>query len=456
MRLSDLLRTTSFRLALTFLVLFSVAATALFSYMAWETTNFLSERVDEWLFREAKGLSTIPADDVATRLTARQRLGEKMERPLERPFTLFDADGMRLAGADIEMPPNAPGSGIPFNFLLSKAGHRYHFRGIVYQLSSGERVLVAQDIEEQLEFDELLTRTILFASLVIAVLGLIGAGFVGVGSVRRIDGISSATRRIIRGDFTQRLPTIGNQGDINRLASVVNDMLDEIERLMTEVKGVCDNIAHDMRTPLTRVLAGLERARRRSTTVKDYQAHADEAIAELHGILRTFSAMLRISEIEDGARRSGFTNVDLDEVVTDAVEYYEPLAEERGVSLRYAKITQAPLAVSGDPSLLFEAIGNLIDNAIKFTPAGGEATVRLEMSEGKPRIVVEDTGCGISPEDADAVFRRFHRSERSRHTPGNGLGLSLVAAISRLHNVDVSIEQRPVGSRFILQFARLG
>jgi len=446
MRLFDLVKTTSFRLALTFLVLFTAAAAALFSFVAWQTKDFLSQRVDEWLLRETRTLAALPPDVIETRLAARQADGAT----LERPFVLFDAAGRRLAGSAIPLPA-APETPTPFNFKVAGNGAGTHFRGIVQSLQSGDRLLVAQGVGEQREFNELLANAMLLGAIVTAALGLLGAAFVGAGSVRRIDGISSAARRIMNGDLTQRLPKGPAGGDIDRLATVVNDMLDEIEHLMHEVKGVCDNIAHDMRTPLTRMLAGLERARRRAVTADDYATYVDEAVVEIRGILKTFSALLRISEVEDGVRRSGFVDVDVAAVVLDAVEFYEPLAEERGVSLTYRKGHSSIVKLSGDPNLLFEAVGNLIDNAIKFTPRGGQATVELEVVDTKTRIVVEDSGCGIPPEEAEAVLRRFHRAERSRHSPGNGLGLSLVAAIARIHGMDLLIEQPPAGCRVVLQ-----
>jgi signal transduction histidine kinase len=283
-----------------------------------------------------------------------------------------------------------------------------------------------------------------------ALLGLLGAGAIGLGSMRRLDAISDAASRIMQGDLTQRLPTGRAGGDIDRLAAVVNHMLDEIERLMHEVKGVCDNIAHDMRTPLTRLLGSLERARRRATTVEEYSQSVEEALEEIQGILRTFSALLRISEVEDGLRRSGFVDLDVKTIARDAVDFFEPAADERGISLTLIEANDEPAIVSGDPSLIFEAVANLIDNAIKFTPEGGRAVVRIDKHSDGILIKVEDTGIGIRAEDAEAVLRRFYRAERSRHAPGNGLGLSLVSAIARLHGMKLQIETPVSGTSISL------
>jgi signal transduction histidine kinase len=446
MRPLELARTTSFRLALTFLLLFSIAAASLFAFIAWQTSDFISKRTDEWLLREMSGLQDVAPDVIRSRLVARQANGFS----LERSFALFDASGRFMAGSDIRYPATVPATPVPFDFKAPDGNHRMPFRGVVRRLANGEQLLIAQGVGEQHEFNELLANAMLLGASVTAILGLLGATLVGAGSVRRIETITRTARMIMNGDLAQRLPTGRAGGDIDRLAAVVNDMLEEIEHLVHEVKGVCDNIAHDMRTPLTRMLAGLERARRRALTAEDYGRYVDEAVVELQGILKTFSALLRISEVEDGIRRSGFVPVDLSAVAQDAIEFYEPFAEDRQVAISYRNTCSSPVMLSGDPNLLFEAIGNLVDNAIKFTPSGGSATVVLGRSNGHLKLIVEDTGCGIPVEEAEAVLRRFHRAEPSRHAPGNGLGLSLVSGIARLHGLTLTIEHPPVGSRIIL------
>jgi signal transduction histidine kinase len=218
---------------------------------------------------------------------------------------------------------------------------------------------------------------------------------------------------------------------------------------MQEVKGVCDNIAHDLRTPLTRLLAGLARTRRRAGPIEDHAQAIDEAIIEMRGILKTFAAMLRISEVESGARRAGFTGTDLSEVLADAVELYEPMAEAKRIRLWLAS-ENTPALMQGDPNLLFEVISNLIDNALKFTPGGGCVTVRCLTTPGTIGFQVEDTGPGIPQAERDAVQRRFYRSEASRHTQGTGLGLALVAAVARLHGMDLAIDDANPGCRITI------
>jgi signal transduction histidine kinase len=283
------------------------------------------------------------------------------------------------------------------------------------------------------------------------VLGLAGAAGVGAGAIRRIDAVTLAIERIVQGDLSSRLPTRGTSDDVDRLVRVVNGMLDEIERLMQEVKGTCDNIAHDLRTPLTRLLGGLERARRRAATADEYAAAVDEGIEETRGLLKTFTALLRISEVEDSVRRAGFVPVNLVEIAKDVVEFYEPYADEQNVTLTFRADIDAAQPISGDPSLLFEAIGNLVDNAIKFTPGGGRVAVRVFHHDRTLGVAIEDTGPGIADAERDAVLRRFYRSEKSRSAPGHGLGLSLVAAVARLHRMELIIEDGRPGTTFKLQ-----
>jgi signal transduction histidine kinase len=274
---------------------------------------------------------------------------------------------------------------------------------------------------------------------------------IGAGSVRRIDEVARAIERIVKGNLAERLPTRGTAGDLDRLVDAVNGMLDDIERLMHEVKGVSDAVAHDLRTPLTRLLAGLERAGRRAASVDEYAAAVDEAIGETKAVLSTFGAMLRISEVEDGARRVGFKSLDLAAIAADVTEFYQPLAEVKDVSFSLKDESGGSAKIAGDPSLLFEAIGNLVDNAIKFTPSEGRVTVRVFCQDENLGVMVTDTGPGIPAEEREAVLRRFYRAERSRHTSGSGLGLSLVAAVARLHGLNLFIDDAKPGCSVILR-----
>src|SRR6202023_1852307 len=438
-RLSDLRRPTSFRLALLFLALFGAASLTLFGFLYWQTAGYLKSGTDEWLAREIRSLVAASPSQLIEHLQEHAA----HDPGANRPFALFDAAGNKVEGNLANLPTSSLPSDRPFEFSLNRGGEAVPFRGLARRLPSGDIVLVSQNVWEMHEFRELLLSAMTWGGLLVLIMGLAGAAAIGAGSVRRIDEVTGAIERIVKGNLAGRLPTRGTAGELDRL--------DDIERLMHEVKGVSDAVAHDLRTPLTRLLAGLERAGRRAASVDEYAAAVDEAIGETKAVLSTFGAMLRISEVEDGARRAGFKTLDLAAIAADVTEFYQPLAEAKGVSFSLKDESTGSGRIAGDPSLLFEAIGNLVDNAIKFTPSGGRVTVRVFCENERLGIIVADTGPGIPAEEREAVLRRFYRAERSRHTPGSGLGLSLVAAVARLHGLDLVIEDAKPGCRVTLR-----
>ena len=446
MALSELPRTTGFRLALLFLVLFGAASLTLFGFLYWQTNRYLTDELDEWMRGEILQLVAASPDERRVRLERHAALDPEGRRP----FGLFDAQERRVAGNAANVPARMSPLDLPFEFSQKQDDVLVPFRGLVHRLPTGELVLVSRDVHEMHRFREVLRTTIAWGALLTLVLALAGAAITGAGSIRRIDVVTRAIERIVSGGLTERLPSRGTGGDIDRLIRVINRMLDDIERLMHEVKGVSNDIAHDLRTPLTRLLAGLDRARRRAASVEDYAEAVDGAIVETKAVLTTFTALLRLAEVEDGARRAGFTQIDLATIAADVVEFYEPLAESKGVALSLETSTAGPLQIPGDPSLLFEAIGNLVDNAIKFTPQDGRVIVRCGRAGDWRGVTVTDSGPGIPEAERGAVLQRFYRTEKSRHKPGSGLGLSLVAAIARLHELDLAIEDGIPGCRVTL------
>jgi signal transduction histidine kinase len=443
-RLAELPRTTSFRLAMLFLLLFGTAALLLCGFLYWQTKDFLSEREDETLVTEQAAFDGMDASDLRELLAAHV----VMDPHLQRLLTLFGPAGERVAGSPVGPPVLAQPSDQPFTFTQRRNGRPVYFRGLIRHLPDRHYLLVAHDMTSIRAFGNLVLESGLWGGLATVLLGLTGATIAGADAIRRIEGVTRAIQRIVRGDLSGRLPTRGDSGDLDRLAQEINFMLAEIERLMLEVKGVCDNVAHDLRTPLTRLLAGLERARRSAGSAEDYAAAVDEGIEEIRGLLKTFAAVLRIAEVESGARRAGFAYLDLSEIGADVVEFYAPIAEQKGVALSQAG--DAAVVMRGDPSLLFEAIGNLVDNALKFTPPGGRVELRTFANDGRRGIEVSDSGPGIPADQREAVLRRFYRTEQSRHTPGSGLGLALVAGVAGLHDMAIAITDANPGCRVAL------
>jgi len=446
-RLTELRHTTSFRLAILFLLLFGTAATLLSMFLYTQTRNFLDRRADALLLTELAPFDGLNTADVRKLLAAHVA----MDLNFDRPITLFGSTGEYLAGSKLGAPQfeilTKP-TDRPFAFTLQRDGRTMSFRGVVRNFPNGQHLLVAQNMAGAQAFRRLLLQSTLWGGLATIVLGLIGAVVAGAGAVRQVEGITRAVQSIVRGDLSRRLPTHGHVSELDRLAHQINFMLGEIERLMLEVKGVCDNVAHDLRTPLTRLLAGLERVRRRAGSIDDYAAAVDEATQEVRGLLQTFAAMLRIAEVGSGARRAGFRDVDLTQISVDVIEFYEPMAEQKGVALRMSD--GAIMPTLGDPSLLFEALSNLVDNALKFTPPGGRIDVRVFADGDIHGIEVADTGPGIPADQREAVLRPFYRAEQSRHTPGSGLGLAFVAAVARLHDMIVRIDDTNLGCRIAL------
>ncbi|WP_207004989.1 sensor histidine kinase [Trinickia mobilis] len=441
MRLTDLHRTTSFRLATLFLAMFGVVSLLLFAYLYVEITGFEMERVDDWLLREHAALVREGPDE----LVARFNHQSQFDPHHQRPFALFDAQGKHVAGGFPGDRPALPYFNRPFSTRLALPERNVPARCIAAQIPDGRTALLCQNIRELDHFDEELLHALLSAGVLMLLTGLVGAAIVGVGAVRRLDAVTRSIEEIVAGNLSRRLPEHAKQDDIDRLVRVVNSMLEEIERLMHEVKGVCDAIAHDLRTPLTRLLAGLERAQRRAASEQDYRVATEVAIGELGGILRTFNALLRISEIESNARHGNFVTVDLAAVVDDVIEFYEPTAEEKDIALDYQRTARDTIEIQGDRNLLFEALANLVENAIKFAPQGGHVSVQVFDGAASFGVTVADDGPGIAPEERQAVLRRFYRSEASRHTPGNGLGLSLTHAVAGMHGMSIRFNDVPTG-----------
>ncbi|WP_248750270.1 ATP-binding protein [Pseudomonas sp. MWU15-20650] len=441
-RLSEIPRTISFRTGLLFLGLFGCSFLALFGYIYWQTAFYLKTEADIALYRQVENRS---AQDPELRLhELRKHAAQDTEARL--PHSLFDAQGQYIAGEIRELPPyTALDKPQEFRWLRAN-GHHRPVRFIVHRLDDGKLLLVAQDVHDIREFDELLINALISGGLLLLLVGLVGAVVLGYSAHRRLDKVSRAIKGIVEGDLTGRLPVRGNNDDIDRLARVVNGMLDELERLMSEVKGVCDDIAHDLRTPLTRLIAGLERAQRRDMGPADYAASVEAALSEAKGLLLTFKALLRISEIENSARRSHFAPVDLNLIAADAAELYEPLAEERGIHLSVAT-SPTPATLAGDAQLLFDALCNLLDNAIKFSPEHSQVRVNIMATASGVGLQVTDNGPGIPEAERQAVLRRLYRAEASRHTPGNGLGLSMVAAVARLHDLQLTVSDAAPGCR---------
>jgi signal transduction histidine kinase len=432
------------------LAVFISSAVVLFAMLYWVTHSYLMHEVDERLLGEVAEFHSIGHDEAIAMIAALSR----RDVASSRPYGVFGADGRWLAG-NIPMLPDAR-DGKPFYYDQAVGdGNRTrvaHFRGIIVPTLSGLRIVVGHSIDEILNFDRTLVNMLCVGLTLTIILAVACGATLNAMSNRRIRAISLTVREIMAGQLSRRLPTRGTHHDLDRLAGIVNTMLDEIERLVAEVRGVCAGIAHDLRTPMTHLRAGLERARRRAETVADYEDAVDAAILQSDLVLNRFTALLRIAEIEADGRRASFGDVSLDTVMRDVIELYEPVADQRGLSV--SAHAPEPVKVHGDVDLLFGAIENLVDNALKFTPGGGTITLEARIDAGQPVLHVADSGPGIEPGEREAVLRPFYRSpsQRAHATAGHGLGLSLVAAIARVHDADIEIHDNQPGCKMVLRF----
>lgn len=317
------------------------------------------------------------------------------------------------------------------------------------ELSDGHRLLVGRHYGDVVDNASLVWGVLIRSMLVTIILGSLGGFVVGAKSVEQLDKFNRTLQRIMSGDLSERVNDKGQLGEVKELANNVNRMLDRIQMLMEGMRQVSDNIAHDLRTPLTRLRNHLSDLHEKLSE-EDEQETVQDLISEADAILATFAALLRIARIEAGNRRAAFEPVDPRIILLDVIELYEPLAADKSIAISH--LLQEGVSLDGDRDLLFQAMANLIDNAIKYTPANGKIEVGLERRSEHLVITVTDTGCGIPETDRSKVFHRFFRVESSRSKqPGNGLGLSLVWAVVKLHNGEITLTDNHPGLRVTLR-----
>jgi signal transduction histidine kinase len=439
-RLPDFTRTTTFRWTLAVAGAFGVCILVFSGFVYWAVAAYTTSRTDGLLIDE---LRVIAADSPGQRL---EDIADRLRQdPRRIRFAgLFGADGHYITGNMESLPPGLTPD-VPSNAMVVRLDNRgretQNVRLAVRPLQNGEVLVVGRNIDEIADIAEIVGKALALG--LIPAFGLAAA--IGmVLSLRAHDRLSEVNRRIQRivaGDLRERLPTRGRDDPFDQLAVSVNGMLGEIEALIHEIAGVGDDIAHDLRTPLTRVRIRLERGRQNAATLEQLRAVADQAIAGLDQSLTVITALLRIAEIEHSRRLEGFGPVSLAPLVREVGDLYDPIAEDKRVILWVEAAEEA--TVHGDRDLLFEAVANLVDNAVKFTPEGGRVELTLLRRAGETVIRVSDTGPGIPEIERQAVTKRFFRSDKSRRSEGLGLGLSLVAAIVKLHGFRFAIAPSP-------------
>ena len=452
----ELFRTATFRLAFTYVCLFAASVILLLGFIYWRTAGFMLRQSDETIGAEVKGL----AEQYVRRGIEglRQVVMERSARASISLYLLAGPDGTPLAG-NVRAWPVGIASG-PINFSYQRqvedAKETRPGRAILIILPNNYRLLVGRDMKQESEAEDTIRNTLLYALGLTALFGVIGGAYISRNVMRRLELINRTSQEIMSGDLTRRIPVRGNRDELDHLAGNLNAMLDQIERLMMGMREVADNIAHDLRTPLNRlrnrlegVLIGGPPASREETI-----GALEGAIGEADSLIATFNSLLLIAEAETGAHRDTLEPVDLRDVVRDITDLYEPVAEQRGIHLHVS--APASVMVRGNRSLLARAAANLVENALKFTPEGGSVgVVAASPRDEEPYFSVGDTGPGIPEEDRERVLDRFVRLERSRNTPGSGLGLSLVAAVARMHDAHITLDDNGPGLVAKLTFPRL-
>jgi signal transduction histidine kinase len=367
-------------------------------------------------------------------------------------YLLVDANYNKVAGNLDQWPKFRSHMDGWLSFELDILNWRGHttddFVGRSRDLDNGHHLLVARHYNDVIERIKLVAGTLSQSMFIMIVLGFVGGAIISYDMLKRVDSINESISRIMSGDLSERIPVTRSGDDFERLVRHLNRMLDQIQLLMEGVRQVSDNIAHDLRTPLTRLrnnLADLEQ-----DVDSSHRDQVEGLIDEADSLLSTFNALLRIAQVESGNRRSGFSAVELNAIVHDVIDLYEPLASDKEITLRIDHVDTVNL--TGDRDLLFQMLANVVDNAIKYTPDGGTVSIALRQRDGEAELVVADSGIGIPLKDRQKVFQRFFRVEESRgQQPGNGLGLSLVAAVVKLHYGDIELQENFPGLRIIIR-----
>lgn len=456
--LGKLVRTTAFKLSFAYLVIFTIFAFATLGYVAWSARRVLDDQFVSTIEAEISGLSE------QYRLGGLRRIVTIIERRSRAPgaslYLVTTAAGERLAGNVGSLPPGVldqPGQRETLYGRLDEDGEVTENRAIVrvYVLPGGFRLLVGRDVEERRQLREVIRRAFTSSLLLIGVLGCAGGWFIARRVLKRVDDMTETTRTIMAGDLNGRLRVAGTGDELDRLAQNLNAMLDRIGELMGGMREVSDNIAHDLKTPLTRLRNKADEALRTARSQEELRAALEASIEESDNLIRIFNALLMIARLEAGGAREMLADFDAAETVRDVAELYDALAEEANVPLEVSVEDGLPL--HGSRELLGQALANLLDNALKYgAPATPDApprpvTIAAKRQGGTVVIAVADRGPGIPETDRGRVLERFVRLESARSRPGFGLGLSLAAAVARLHNGSLVLDDNAPGLRAVLE-----
>ena len=462
--LSKLLRTTAFQLTLVYLLVFVLFAVSLLGYFALNTRRLITEQITRGVNTEVNVLREQYTLGGIRRLVI--LIENRSRRPGLSIYLITTPTGQELAGNIGGLEPgiiDAPGW-YEITYRRAESADDVEHRALaqVAEMPGGFRLLVGRDLEERERIFGIISTAGRWSFALVVVLGIAGGFFVSRRVLSRIDAMTGTAQTIMAGDLAGRLPVAGTGDELDRLAENLNAMLERIEALMGGLKEVSDNIAHDLKTPLTRLRNRCEQALRASGGIDDYRAALESTIAESDELIRTFDALLMIARAESGHVRENMVEFDAAEIARDVGELYEPLADEKGLALKIDAPAAAP--VRGNRELVSQALANLVDNAIKYAVpppgkmngAAAEIVVKAAEDGGRITLTVADRGPGIPDADRGRVVERFVRLEQSRSEPGSGLGLSLAAAVARLHGGELKLEDNHPGLKSVIMLPRAG
>jgi signal transduction histidine kinase len=437
-QLPDFVRTSIFRWTAGAFALCIIVFSA---FVYWGAAGYMLAKTDAALTEESLAIAGDPPGRQLNAIDDRLRQDPRRIKLAG----LFGSDGHRIAGNLQSLPRglqiDGPVQRATAIRIDQNGPEEMTVRAIARRLPNGNKLVIAGNVDELTKLAEVVAQALIMGLPLALGLGLMIGMALSIRAQKRVAEFDTLVRRIVAGDLRQRLVTRGLDHPFDKLAQTANRMLDEIEALVQEMAGVGNEIAHDLRTPLTRARLALERGRANAATLEELQAATDRAIGGVDQSLTIITKLLRIAEIEHGGRLSGLDNVALADLVKEVGDMYEPVAQDKHIVLRVLPAGDA--IVRGDRDLLLEAVANLVDNAVKFTPAGGYVELALVRGENESIVRVSDSGPGIPENEREAVTRRFYRSDQSRTTFGAGLGLSLVSAIVKLHGFRLTMATGP-------------
>ena len=449
-----LVRTHAFRLAALYFLVFAVSVLGVLLFVYWTSADFVERQTEATLDAEMTGLAEQYAQrglSGLVQIVAARSAGDRGDGMM---YLVTDPAGMPLAGNIAAWPAGVSARTGPLDFTTEarvKAGRETHpAQGVLFVIPGGYRLLIGRDISDAAAFRDRVKTTLLWAGLVVLGVGLLGGTAMSRNLMRRVEQVNRTSERVMTGNLSDRVPLDGTSDEFDQLAANLNRMLDQIERLMTAMREVTDNVAHDLKTPLSRMRARLELAL--PEPAADQAEAIRVAIDDADRLLATFNALLSIAELESGAGRERTEPLDLAEIARSAAELYEPVAEEEGFVVTLA--AEPDVRIHGVRQLLSQALANLLDNALKYA-GGGEICIRVSRCDERVALEIADRGRGIPEGERETVFDRFVRLEPSRSAPGNGLGLSLVRAIVRRHLGTIELADNRPGLRVRLKFPAL-